>query len=54
MIPELDQLEALARDMYQQAGRVPPRARYLQLSHASAVRLVGLHREWIAEIERET
>lgn len=53
MLPELDQLEALARDMYDQASRVPHRARYLQLSHAYALRLVRLHREWIAEIERE-
>ncbi len=53
MLPELDQLEALARDMYEQASRVPHRARYLRLSHAYALRLVRLHRDWIAEIERE-
>jgi DNA-binding PadR family transcriptional regulator len=53
MLPELDQIEALARDMYEQASRVPHRARYLQLSHAYALRLVQLHREWIAEIHRE-
>jgi PadR family transcriptional regulator, regulatory protein AphA len=53
MLPELDQLQALAEEMYAQADRVPHRARYLRLSHAYARRLVALHREWIAEIERE-
>lgn len=53
MLPELDQLEALADQMYVQADRVPHRARYLRLSHAYARRLVELHREWVAAIEDE-
>jgi DNA-binding PadR family transcriptional regulator len=53
MLPELDQLEALAQEMYTQADRVPHRARYLRLSHAYARRLVALHRDWIAAIEQE-
>jgi DNA-binding PadR family transcriptional regulator len=53
MLPELERLEALAQEMYDQAGRVPHRTRYLRLSHAYALRLVELHREWITEIERE-
>jgi PadR family transcriptional regulator, regulatory protein AphA len=53
MLPELDRLEALAREMYEQADRVPHRARYLRLSHAYALRLVRLHREWVTEVERE-
>ncbi|HEY2160710.1 MAG TPA: PadR family transcriptional regulator [Solirubrobacteraceae bacterium] len=53
MLPELDELEALADEMYDQAGRVPHRARYLRLSHAYAQKLVALHREWVAAIERE-
>jgi DNA-binding PadR family transcriptional regulator len=52
MLPELDQLEALADDMYAQADRVPHRARYLRLSHAYAQRLVALHRDWVSDIER--
>jgi hypothetical protein len=39
--------------MYLQADRVPRRARYLRLSHAYARKLVALHRESIADIERE-
>jgi hypothetical protein len=53
MLPELDRLEALAREMYEQADRVPHRAPYLRLSHAYALQLVRLHREWVTEIERE-
>lgn len=53
MLPELDELEALADAMYNQADRVPHRARYLRLSHAYAQQLVALHREWIAAIEAE-
>lgn len=53
MLTELDQLEALAEEMYAQADRVPHRARYLRLSHAYARRLVELHRDWVAEIEAE-
>jgi len=53
MLPEIDQLEAVADEMYAQAERVPHRARYLRLSHDYARRLVALHREWVAEIERE-
>jgi PadR family transcriptional regulator AphA len=53
MLPELERLESLAQEMYQQANRVPHRARYLRLSHAYALRLVQLHREWVSEIERE-
>jgi DNA-binding PadR family transcriptional regulator len=53
MLPELECLQALAQEMYDQADRVPRRARYLRLSHAYALRLVQLHREWISEIEHE-
>jgi DNA-binding PadR family transcriptional regulator len=53
MLPELDELERTVEDMYDQADRVPHRAKYLRLSHAYARRLVALHREWISEIERE-
>jgi DNA-binding PadR family transcriptional regulator len=53
MLPELDQLEALADEMYAQADRVPHRTRYLRLSHAYAQRLVALHREWVADVEHE-
>jgi len=53
MLPELDTLEQTVDQMYAQADRVPHRAKYLRLSHAYARKLVALHREWIAEIERE-
>jgi DNA-binding PadR family transcriptional regulator len=53
MLPELDQLDALAQQMYDQADRTPHRARYLRLSHAYARRLIAVHREWIAAIEHE-
>jgi hypothetical protein len=53
MLPELERLQELAQEMYDQADRVPHRVRYLRLSHAYALRLVQLHREWITEIERE-
>jgi DNA-binding PadR family transcriptional regulator len=52
MRPELDRLEALVDEMDAQAANVPHRARYLQLNHAYARRLVALHRDWIAEVER--
>lgn len=53
MLPELDRLQALAQEMYDQADQLPHRARYLRLSHAYALRLVQLHREWITDIQRE-
>jgi PadR family transcriptional regulator AphA len=53
MLPELDELEALVEQMYDQADRVPARARYLRLSHAYARKLIRLHREWVADIEAE-
>ena len=53
MLPELERLEAVVEEMYAQADRVPARARYLRISHAYARRLVALHRDWIADIERE-
>ncbi|MBV8219969.1 MAG: PadR family transcriptional regulator [Solirubrobacterales bacterium] len=53
MLPELDRLEALVEEMYDQADRVPARARYLRMSHAYARRLIELHREWVAEVEGE-
>jgi DNA-binding PadR family transcriptional regulator len=53
MLPELAQLETLVEEMQAQADRVPHRARYLRLSHTYARKLVALHREWIAEIERQ-
>jgi hypothetical protein len=53
MLAELSQLEDSVEEMYDQAERVPHRARYLRLSHAYARKLVALHREWISEIERE-
>jgi DNA-binding PadR family transcriptional regulator len=53
MLPGLTQLESAVEEMYDQAERVPHRARYLRLSHAYARKLVALHREWITEVERE-
>jgi PadR family transcriptional regulator AphA len=53
MLTELDELEAVIEEMYNQADRVPARSRYLRLSHGYARKLVQLHREWIADIEAE-
>lgn len=53
MLPELDRLETLVNEMEDQAARVPHRARYLRLNHAYARKLIGLHREWIADVEQE-
>lgn len=53
MLPELDRLESSVQEMYEQADRVPHRARYLRLSHEYARKLVKLHRQWVADVERE-
>lgn len=53
MLPELDRLDALVTEMAEQADRVPHRARYLRLNHDYARRLIALHREWVADVERE-
>lgn len=53
MLDELDHLDVLVDEMEAQAGRVPHRERYLRLNHAYARRLIALHREWIADVERE-
>lgn len=53
MLPELDRLTEAVEQMYDQADRVPRRARYLRLSHAYARKLIALHREWITDIESE-
>jgi PadR family transcriptional regulator AphA len=53
MSTELDRLEELVEEMDAQADRVPRRTRYLRLNHAYARRLIALHREWIADVERE-
>jgi PadR family transcriptional regulator AphA len=53
MLPQLDELDARLDEMEAQLGGVPHRARYLRLNHAYARRLVALHREWVAAIERE-
>lgn len=52
MLPELDQLEALVDQMYTQADRVPHRTTYLRLSHGYARKLIALHRDWVADVER--
>jgi PadR family transcriptional regulator, regulatory protein AphA len=52
MLEELDHLEGLVDEMDAQADRVPHRARYLRLNHAYARRLIAVHREWIADVER--
>ncbi len=53
MRAELDGLEALVADMEAQLERVPHRARYLKLNHAYARRLLAVHRDWVAAVERE-
>ena len=52
MLPELDVLEALVEQIYAQADLVPHRTKYLRLSHAYARKLIALHREWVADVER--
>ena len=52
MLTELDELEGLVEQMYDQADQVPHRTKYLRLSHAYALKLIALHREWVADVER--
>jgi PadR family transcriptional regulator AphA len=53
MLPELETLADTVEELYARADRVPHRAKYLRLSHAYARKLVALHRDWVAEVERE-
>ena len=51
--PSSRRFRSAVEEMYAQADRVPARARYLRLSHSYARKLIALHREWVAEVERE-
>jgi DNA-binding PadR family transcriptional regulator len=50
---ELDELDELIDDGEEAASTLPHREKYLRINHRLARRLVGAHRDWVAEVERE-
>ena len=53
MRAELDDLEAVLDHSEVVAEGIPERTRYLLLNHRLGRRLIGVHREWLDEVERE-
>jgi PadR family transcriptional regulator, regulatory protein AphA len=53
MRAELDELDALLDEAEATAARFPHRERYLRINHRLARRLIGAHREWVADVEQD-
>ena len=50
---ELDEMDADLDEIERTIERLPHRARYLRLVHRFGRGLIALHREWLAEVEKE-